>query len=70
MKKNIVILGIALIVGIVVFFISTYVIDWLFSSQYNENGVSHFLVVTIDENSPREYIGKLDGHRIFIPVFS
>lgn len=59
MKKNIVILGIALIVGIVVFFISTYVIDRLFSSQYNENGVSHFLVVTINENSPREYIGKL-----------
>lgn len=70
MKKNIVILGIALIVGIVVFFISIYVIDWLFSSQYNENGVSHFLVVTIDENSPREYIGKLDGHRIYIEGFN
>ena len=66
MKKNIVILGIVLIVGIAVFFISIYVIDWLFSSQYNENGVSHFLVVTIDKNQPKKFIGELDNHRIYV----
>ncbi len=34
--------------------------------QYNANGVSHFLVITIDENQPKEYIGKLDGHDIYV----
>ncbi len=68
MKKRsiIIILGTILIVGIVVFLISPHVINWLFSSQYNKNGVSHFLVVTIDENQSREYIGELDNHRIYI----
>ena len=39
---------------------------WMLDGQYNENGVSHFLVITIDENQPKEYIGELDGHQIFI----
>ena len=70
-KKNIlIILGIILILGIIVFLISPYVINWLFSSQYNKNGVSHFLVVTIDENQPREYMGELDGHRIYVENFN
>ena len=70
-KKNIlIILGITLIVGIVVFLIISFGIDWLFSSQYNKNGVSHFLVVTIDESQPREYVGELDGHRIYVEKFN
>ena len=39
---------------------------WMFDAQYNENGVSHFLVITIDENQPKEYIGELDAHKIFV----
>ena len=70
-KKNIlIILGIILIVGIIVCFIITYGIDWLFSSQFNKNGISHFLVVTIDYNQQREYIGELDNHRIYIENFN
>ena len=66
-KKNIIIIsGILLIMGIVAFLVIPYVITWLFSSQYNNNGVSHFLVITIDENQPKEYVGELDGHRIYI----
>lgn len=66
-KENIIILsGIILIAGIVLFLVSPHVINWLFSSQYNDNGVSHLLVVTIDENQPREYVGELDGHRIYV----
>jgi len=38
---------------------------WLFDSQYNKNGVSHFLNITIDENRPKEYVGELDSHRVF-----
>ena len=67
MKKKIIILIIAIIViivGGIGFF--TIGINWLFSEQYNEKGISHFLVITIDENQPREYVGDLDGHRIFI----
>ena len=39
---------------------------WLYDSQYNKNGVSHFLVITIDENQPREYVGELENHRIYV----
>ncbi len=45
---------------------SNGLVSWLFSTQYNENGVSHFLVVTIDENQPREYMGELDGLPIYM----
>lgn len=47
-------------------FISLFGIDWLFSLQYNENGVSHFLVITLDKNQSREYVGELDNHKIYI----
>ena len=36
------------------------IIPWLFDAQYNSNGISHFLVVTIDKNQPKEYIGKFE----------
>ena len=66
MRKNIlIILGIILMVGIIIF-ISSFGIDWLFSSQYNEKGISHFLVVTIDRNQPKVYIGELDNHKIYV----
>ena len=67
MKKKIIILTIAIIViivGVICFF--TFGINWLFSEQYNEKGISHFLVITIDKNQPREYIGELEGYRVFI----
>ena len=66
MRKNIlIILGIILVVGVILF-ISFFGINWLFSSQYNGKGVSHFLVVTIDKNQPKVFIGELDNHRIYV----
>ena len=66
MRKNmLIILGIILVVGVILF-ISSFGINWLFSSQYNQKGVSHFLVVTIDRNQPKVYIGELDNHRIYV----
>lgn len=62
MKKNLIII----VIVFICIFICIYGINWLFSSQYNKNGVSHFLVVTIDKNQPKEYIGKLDNHKIYI----
>ena len=43
-----------------------YISKWLYFSQYNENGISHFLVITIDKNQKYEYIGKLDNYSIYI----
>ena len=67
MNKKIIVLIVAviiIIVGVICF--SSFGIKWLFSEQYNENGISHFLVITIDKNQPREYVGELDGYRVFI----
>ncbi len=69
-KKIIIITGIILIIGTFVLLVSPHIINWLFSSQYNDNGISHFLVVTIDESRPREYVGELDGHRIYVEKFN
>ena len=67
MKKKIIILITILIIGIVgVVCIFSFGAKWLFSGQYNENGISHFLVITIDKNQSREYVGELDGHRIYV----
>ncbi len=40
-------------------------IFWMFTEQYNIKGISHTLVITIDESKPKEYIGKLDNYRIY-----
>lgn len=67
MRKKIIILITILIIGIVgVVCIFSFGTKWLFSGQYNENGISHFLVITIDKNQSREYVGELDGHRIYV----
>ena len=68
MKKSIILLIILIPIFLVIilFFGIKIGVKWLFSSQYNENGVSHFLVVTIDKNQQKRYLGELDNHRIFI----
>ena len=68
MKNRIILIIIVVIIimVIVTLFATPYVINWLYSSQYNKNGISHFLVVTIDKNQSRQYVGELDGHKIYI----
>ena len=67
MRRKIIILITILIIGIVgVVCIFSFGTKWLFSGQYNENGISHFLVITIDKNQSREYVGELNGHRIYV----
>ena len=67
MKKKVIVLITILIIGIVgVVCIFSFGTKWLFSGQYNENGISHFLVITIDKNQSREYVGELDGHRVYV----
>ena len=64
MKKIIIIIFIVL--GLCGIIFARDIIDWLFSEQYNENGISHFLVITIDKEQDKEYIGELDGYKIYI----
>ena len=45
------------------------VITSMFKAQYNSNGISHFLVVTID-GSQMQYIGDLEGHKVYIEGFN
>lgn len=65
MKKKIIILVILFSIIIIIIGIK-YGSKWLYSSQYNENGISHYLVITIDKNQQKEYIGELDNHKIYI----
>ncbi len=65
-RKNLVYL-IVIIVSVILSVISVFgIIRLMFSFQYNKNGVSHFLVITIDRNRPKEYIGNLEGHEVYI----
>lgn len=64
MKKIIIIIFIVL--GLCGIIFARDIIDWLFSEQYNENGISHFLVITIDKEQDKEYLGELDNHKIYI----
>lgn len=41
-------------------------VPYLYSAQYNSNGVSHFLVITIDKSQPKELIGVLENHNVYI----
>ena len=66
-KKTIIILIVSLVLlGVICAVGCIFGVKWLFSEQYNEHGVSHWLVITIDKNSPREYLGELDGYKIYI----
>ncbi len=66
MKKKIIIITITISL-IVLLSVGIFIsLPYLFSSQYNSNGISHFLVITIDKTIPKTYIGKLDNHKVYI----
>lgn len=63
MKKRIIIIGLLIIISFIgLIFLSINALD----SQYNKNGISHFLVVTIDKSRPKTYIGDLENHKVYI----
>ena len=62
MKKGLGIVIIFILIGIGLFAL----IKYAFKEQYNSNGVSHLLVITIDETRGKEYVGRLDNHDIYI----
>jgi hypothetical protein len=62
-KKITIILSVILIIVSIAL---CFGIDWLFSEQYNKKGISHFLIITVDKDQPKEYIGDLDGYKIYV----
>jgi len=64
-KKNSIIIPCCII--IIALIIAFYgLLFYLFSAQYNANGISSFLCITIDENQPLEYIGELENYSIYV----
>ena len=45
---------------------SIFIACWLFAAQYNSKGISHFLVITYDPYKPKQQVGELDGHDIYL----
>ena len=67
MKKKSKILLVTLICSLLFSIAAVYgIVHWMFNAQYNSNGVSHLLVVTIDKGQAKEYIGDLEGHKVYI----
>ena len=66
-KRNLIMLIAIYIIGVIVFIgLIFFFVKFLFSQQYNKNGVSHFLVISIDKDRPREYVGELENHKIYV----
>lgn len=71
MKKKSKRLLITLIVSLVFSIAAVYgIVRYMFTAQYNSNGVSHFLVVTIDKEQGKEYLGDLENHKVYIEGFN
>ena len=64
MKKKVVLVISLIFIFVLAFISGRIVVKRMISSQYNSNGISHFLVITIDENQSKEFIGQLDEHDI------
>lgn len=64
MKK--VIIPIIIAILIILIACSGKIVRWLFAQQYNSKGISHFLVITLDNEQQKEYVGKLEEHDVYI----
>ncbi len=64
MKKVIIPIIIAILVILIA--CSGKIVRWLFAQQYNSKGISHFLVITLDNEQQKEYVGKLEEHDVYI----
>ena len=42
----------------------------MYTGQYNSKGVSHFLVVTVDQDKERVKIGRLDDYNVYVEGLS
>lgn len=61
-----IIIGAVVVIALVV----VGIIYWMYTGQYNSKGVSHFLVVTVDQNKERVKIGRLDDYNVYVEGLS
>lgn len=66
MKKKVIIIVALVIASILMTIGIAFGISSMFTTQYNSKGISHFLVVTIDNSQLKEYIGRLEDHDVYI----
>ena len=66
LKITVIVIGVFLFVVVAI----TILILSMFKAQYNSKGISHFLVITIDMDQPKEYLGSLDECRVYIDRLS
>lgn len=64
-KKKVIII-ICYIVIITLMIAIACLVYYPFSQQYNSKGISSLLCITIDESQPKEYIGELENHSIYV----
>ena len=62
LKITVIVIGIFLFVVVAI----TILILSMFKAQYNSKGISHFLVITLDNEQQKEYVGKLEEHDVYI----
>ena len=68
MRKKIIVFGAILVVMCLCS--TAAFVRWLFSQQYNANGISHFLVITRDEKQSQTYVGRLDDYDVYLEGLS
>ena len=65
-KLLFIIIGAVVVIALVI----VGIIYWMHTEQYNSKGVSHFLVVTVDQNKERVKIGRLNEYNVYVEGLS
>lgn len=58
--------GLIIVLIAAITFLIIYFLSRFYNPQYNSNGISNYLCITIDESQQAKYIGKLDNYSIYI----
>lgn len=66
MKKEKIVIIIITIIVIIFTLGGIIFIPCLFSKQYNSKGISNILFVYIDKDREKEYVGNLNGYKIYV----
>jgi len=65
-KKTIILISMIISLTIILIVSGIATIFMMFAEQYNSKGISSLLIISIDTNQPKEYIGKLEDYDIYI----
>ena len=66
-KKSIILIAaVIFVLAMLVAVAIPYLLKEMYAAQYNANGVSHFLVITVDPKQQQTWVGTLDGRDIYL----